>query len=139
MVADQPPDVRDRAAQAACLTFYGGEGAELLAPGPGWRAVVDAVAEVLAAEQPERRHKIPTDAEMESAAVKFINQDLAIHRVTQEREALKARVDLLTAALTELVDIVDASSYLTALSNNDHDRVEIARAVLAATPTEDKS
>jgi hypothetical protein len=33
-------------------------------------------------------------------------------------------------ALTELVDIADASSYLTVMSDGDHDRVERARALL---------
>lgn len=40
------------------------------------------------------------------------------------------RVKVLAVLLADLIDIVDASSYLTALSNGDHDRVEAARAAL---------
>lgn len=53
-----------------------------------------------------------------------------LDQATVRAHNAKARVDLLTTALTDLVDIVDACSYLTALSNGDHDRVEAARAAL---------
>lgn len=43
MTADLPPDVRDRAAQRAQSTW-------LTRPSDGWRAVVDAVAAVVAPE-----------------------------------------------------------------------------------------
>lgn len=41
----------------------------------------------------ERRHKIPTDAEMEAAAMRILNQDLEIERLTAELATLRADRD----------------------------------------------
>jgi hypothetical protein len=118
-MTELPPDVRDRAAEAAYRAW-----AQDSAWGTGskhvWRPVVDAVAEVLAAEQVDELAKL----------------DALLVRNLQGRQresALKARVDLLTAALTELVDAI--SSDIDGIP----DAQRAARAALSATPTESEA
>lgn len=90
MTADLDPKVRDRAAQAAKAEWQSGaEGFHYR----GWPGIVDAVAEVLAAEQvfpfrtPEQHH------------ARYLE---LLGPVVRERDELKARVQQLTAAYTDL-------------------------------------
>lgn len=56
----------------------------------------------------ERRHKIPTDAEMEAAAMRILNQDLEIERLTAELATLRADRD-------RYRDVVQAAEVLVPL------------------------
>lgn len=82
-MSDQlPPDVRDRAETAAYQAYV------RVAPGPQsdrWGAVVDAVAEVLAAEQPQHEFTCPACGAVTRARMADANEKA-------ERDALKARV-----------------------------------------------
>jgi hypothetical protein len=119
MTADIPPDVRDRAAQAACVAWqFGWVPSERVE----WLAVVDAVAEVLAAEQrpPNDYSGGPLRSERElllEAQVAELEEELEREqtrqtqseaRVLAERDALKARVAELSTEHLHLSHEVEA-------------------------------
>jgi hypothetical protein len=121
VMPDLDPDVRDRAAEAAREAFY--DGTKMAHN--SWARAVDAVAEVLAAEQPtEALDKAvrERDSLARRCAVRF-----------EEAQALKARVDLLTTALTETVEKLES---LAQIDIGGQVVAHRARAVLSATPTE---
>jgi hypothetical protein len=143
-MSELPPDLRDRAARAAT-------NAMLVVSRTGMRsdqeiaeAVVDAVAEVLAAEQcspndysggparSEREIQLERDLAVEQAhqaqAAKDYNN--ALGPMIRERDALKARVAELERPLREMVRLLPDTPDLKARAW-DHIR-QTARAVLSA-------
>jgi hypothetical protein len=133
-MTDLPTDVRDRAATAARAAWLNAS-----APvAETWPAVVDAVAEVLAAVSAEKQKFDTACIDVERGW-----WTEALGNANAERDALKARVVLLTAALTELVEVaweaipfVGFEGYLPERTERLRYRVNAARAALSATPTE---
>jgi len=143
-MSDLPAEVRDRAAQAAFDAFYRGS--------LNWETATESfkdrwrvVAEVLAAEQvfpfrtPEQHHArylellgpVVRERDELKARVQQLTAaytDLEAHR-PPEYPALRARVDELTAALTEMVLQFDGRGFNAARQEATLDN---ARAVLAA-------
>jgi hypothetical protein len=119
-MTELPPDVRDRAARALYSIETGRGHHQWVYAAPSTQekcfAKVDAVAEVTAADG--------------SFWARYREYD----RVATDRDALKARVDLLTTALTEIVAANDAST--DQLPRSMWSAITRARAVLSATPTE---
>lgn len=123
-MTELPPDVRHRATTVVCTAMRNRQPGSL----DLYNAVVDAVAEVLAAEPdhcPQCAYRRAQIKEPER------------YGVADDRDALQARVDLLTTALTGLVDAYDQCVWR---GKNNWDAAWVnARAALSATPTEEKS
>jgi hypothetical protein len=113
-MTELPPDVRDRAATAARAAWLNAS-----APvAETWPDVVDAVAEQVGCG----------------------HLDGPYRKVLAERDALKARVDLLTAALTDAVAQIGWLACADEHGEWARDKIQAnARAVLSATPTESET
>ncbi|MCW2767579.1 MAG: hypothetical protein JWO11_3538 [Nocardioides sp.] len=144
-MTELPPDVRDRAAQAAALAFRTKFGTTASTTHTvRWGAVVDAVAEVLATGPPVLRAgdtvQIYDAGNFRSAVVKFFGNlagPLVVEPTDEGHDALKARVDLLTTALTGLVAAVNDCAHDCYCVSDE--MLESAESLLSATPTESEA
>jgi hypothetical protein len=116
MTAELPPDVRDRAAQAAENAFVK---EQRQSGSPDWAVVVDAVAEVLAAGPALRAgdhvqiHDVDSRRPAVVKSLGNLSGPLVVVPVEREHDALKARVDLLEARVRNLqVENVELSCQL---------------------------